>query len=291
MEAEISLEDIQNNQFSFSIKRIEDCNHSEECFSSQGLHPHRSYIMYIIEKGKGIHTIDFHNYKVCDQCAFFLTPGQVHAFNPIHVSGYYIWFNLEFYHSVKSMIKLYDFPFFHSSLTLPFLDLKDHFIPINLLLEQLFNEFQTNKFGKWSFLRAGLEMLLIRLTRVKQLEENQEFQPILIPNNEKVRALDFLIDQNFIEHKNIEFYANHLNLSARHLNNIIKNTTGQSISDMLHNRILTEAKRLLMNSEKSVAEIAYILNFSDKAYFHRYFKKHTGTTPIEFRKHFLKVHH
>ena len=88
----------------------------------------------------------------------------------------------------------------------------------------------------------------------------------------------------------MNFYANQLHISSRHLNSIISLQTGKSISEMIQNRILIESKRLLLHSEKTVSEIAFELGFSDKAYFHRFFKKTTGETPLHFRQHFLKVH-
>ena len=278
-----------NNSFYFSVGKIEDCIESN-CFQSEKWHHHDYYTLFIIDQGNGLQTIDFEAYDLLNHSAYFLTPGQIHAFENASVTGYFILFNLDFYHLVKSQLKLYDFPFFHSSITAPYLSLNNGYETVISIVKLIYEEFQQNTFAKWSVLRAELEILLIHLTRIKQNQSSEE-DTLLIPNNEKLRKLELLIDENFIREKKVTFYANQLNITSRHLNSIVKEKTGKSISDMLHQRTLIEACRLLMNTEKTVAEIAYDLNFNDKAYFHRYFKKHKGITPQQFRDQFLKVHH
>ena len=205
------------------------------------------------------------------------------------VLGYFIQFDLDFYHSIRTPFKLFDFPFFHTALLESCLELGENYDKIQNLVSQMFLEFEAKEnLGKWNILRYQLEILLIELTRIKQ--QNTSNAHILVPNNEKLRKLEFLIEKYFVEHKDVNFYANQLHISSRHLNSIISLQTGKSISEMIQNRILIESKRLLLHSEKTVSEIAFELGFSDKAYFHRFFKKTTGETPLHFRQHFLKVH-
>jgi AraC-like DNA-binding protein len=59
---------------------------------------------------------------------------------------------------------------------------------------------------------------------------------------------------------------------------------GKTVTDMIQERIVMEAKRLLFHSDLSVKEIGYSLGFEDAAYFNRAFKKKAGTTPLEFRQ-------
>ena len=62
---------------------------------------------------------------------------------------------------------------------------------------------------------------------------------------------------------------------------------GKKAGDLIRDRVLLEAKRLLTNADMSVTEIAYDLNFQDNSYFNRFFKKNVGVTPDEFRKTFV----
>jgi AraC-like DNA-binding protein len=82
----------------------------------------------------------------------------------------------------------------------------------------------------------------------------------------------------------VEFYADKLNMSARNLNLISQSVFGKSITEIIETRKLIEARKLLLNSEKTVSEIGYQLGYNEKSYFSRVFHKKTGTTPTGFRK-------
>jgi AraC-like DNA-binding protein len=272
----------------FSISKLEDYSTNKDCLTNNKAHSHNHYIILLISAGQGMHIIDFKEYALKRGRIFFISSGQVHQFENKSVSGYYLSFDLDFYHSVKSIFKLYDFPFFHTALTLPYLDSEDDYIKLYRLAQGLDEEYHSlDHFGKLSILRANLENLLIYLTRIRQKQQT-DYAAILIPNNEKLRKLELLIEEHYKEHKDISFYASQLNISARHLNHIIAKKSGKSISVMIQDRLLMEAQRQLLHTEMTVNEIAYALGFSDKAYFHRFFKKYTGITPRSFRNNFLR---
>jgi len=63
----------------------------------------------------------------------------------------------------------------------------------------------------------------------------------------------------------------------------VKKQTGKSPSQLIADRVILEAKRLLVHTTDSVKEIAYLLNFNEATYFYRFFKKYTGQTPEHFR--------
>lgn len=284
----MNLENYKIELPNFSIGKIEYCK-DKKCFGEKKLHQHHHYILYLIASGSGKHEIDLNEYEINGNQAFFISSGQLHQCFASDVLGYFIQFDLDFYHSIRTPFKLFDFPFFHTALLESCLELGENYDKIQNLVSQMFLEFEAKEnLGKWNILRYQLEILLIELTRIKQ--QNTSNAHILVPNNEKLRKLEFLIEKYFVEHKDVNFYANQLHISSRHLNSIISLQTGKSISEMIQNRILIESKRLLLHSEKTVSEIAFELGFSDKAYFHRFFKKTTGETPLHFRQHFLKVH-
>lgn len=92
-----------------------------------------------------------------------------------------------------------------------------------------------------------------------------------------------LIDANFIENRSVEFYADRLNLTANYLNDRIKSHTGKTAKNHIADRVLLEAKNLLMYSDMDVAEISHSLEFNEPSYFGKFFKKHTGMTPRSYR--------
>jgi AraC family transcriptional regulator, transcriptional activator of pobA len=72
------------------------------------------------------------------------------------------------------------------------------------------------------------------------------------------------------------------------LNAICNEMLGISAGEVIRNRVLLEAKRLLINLDLNISEIGYRLNFNDNSYFAKFFKKYTGMLPEEFRKNTLK---
>ena len=73
-------------------------------------------------------------------------------------------------------------------------------------------------------------------------------------------------------------------ITPNHLNSLCKEFLGHSAGEIIRDRVILEAKRLLVIKDYSVSEIAYDLNFNDNSYFTKFFKKAVGITPEEFRK-------
>ena len=98
-----------------------------------------------------------------------------------------------------------------------------------------------------------------------------------------------LLEENFRRQEGVDFYAEKLFMSSRNLNLICQNILQKSVSEIIETRKLTEAKNLLIHSDKSVSEIGYELGFNEKAYFSNVFKKKSGQTPTEFRDEMRKL--
>lgn len=81
-----------------------------------------------------------------------------------------------------------------------------------------------------------------------------------------------------------KFYAAHLSVTPNYLNTLCKKLAGKTLGEIIRSRIVLEAKRLLVNSEYTISQIAYELYFEDNSYFSKFFKANTGLTPAEFRK-------
>jgi AraC family transcriptional activator of pobA len=92
-----------------------------------------------------------------------------------------------------------------------------------------------------------------------------------------------LIEQRFREERRLEFYADRLGVTPARLNAACRARLGTTASGMLYDRIVTEAKRCLIYTGMTVAEIGYSLGFDDPAYFSRFFSKHTGLPPGRLR--------
>lgn len=89
---------------------------------------------------------------------------------------------------------------------------------------------------------------------------------------------------NFKEHRNVDFYAEKAFVTSKYLSMVVKNVTGATIQEWISRALLQESKRLLRNTDMTVAQVAIELDFSTAASFVRFFKARTGTTPDKWRK-------
>jgi len=97
------------------------------------------------------------------------------------------------------------------------------------------------------------------------------------------KAFRNLLERDFATKKRPASYAKKLNISIPYLNECVKNATGYSVSHHLQQRVILEAKRLLVHSDQSVKEIAAALGYDDYPYFSRLFTKITGMSALAFR--------
>jgi AraC family transcriptional activator of pobA len=101
---------------------------------------------------------------------------------------------------------------------------------------------------------------------------------------ERLRYFRTLIDAHFAKHWSVERYAREIGVSETSLNRLCRRLTGRTGFDLLQQRIALEARRRLMHGAGSVVGIAGELGFKDSAYFCRFFRRHNGFSPTEFRR-------
>ncbi|MBV6271623.1 helix-turn-helix domain-containing protein [Alcaligenaceae bacterium CGII-47] len=94
-----------------------------------------------------------------------------------------------------------------------------------------------------------------------------------------------LIETHHTSRHDVAYYAAELGLSPAHLNVVTRGHSGKSPLELIHERLLLEARRSLVYTTMTISEISYELGFSDPAYFTRFFKKMTSLSPKAFRQH------
>lgn len=92
-----------------------------------------------------------------------------------------------------------------------------------------------------------------------------------------------LVHENCANEREVSFYADKLCISTRYLSTIVRTVAHSSAKEFIDRSVLLEIKMLLQSTDLSVQEIAYRLHFPDQSYLGRYFKKHTGESPTEYR--------
>lgn len=93
-----------------------------------------------------------------------------------------------------------------------------------------------------------------------------------------------LLSEHFIEEREVSFYADKLHLTPKYFSTLIREVSGKTAGAWINEMVLLEAKVRLQNHKQSIAQIAYDLNFSDPSHFGKFFKKHAGVSPKEYRE-------
>jgi len=92
-----------------------------------------------------------------------------------------------------------------------------------------------------------------------------------------------LIEEHYMTHKPLSWYAHGLGITAAHLNALCRQAVGKPALALIHERMILEAKRNLVYTSMTIGVVSYTMGFSDPAYFTRFFKRQVGLSPKEFR--------
>jgi AraC-like DNA-binding protein len=156
------------------------------------------------------------------------------------------------------------------------------------LFEAITRETRLHTPGELAAGSALLMALFVQIARLADLLLDDPADPATARGDRPRKAAQVerfraLLDQHFRERWPVERYAQELGISAGQLTRLCRDQLGQSALDVINARVLHEAERELVYSILGVKQIAGLLGFADEAYFGRFFKKHTGRTPSEFR--------
>ena len=262
------------------VSRLEE-KHVAKYFPT---HRHKYYEMVIIrfcEEGNFSHNIDFVSYPLTAGRIYFIAPNQAHGWNTKiynkEYKGYLLTFNEEFLLTGNSTLEQHLQKLFNPLSKEPFIEFEpSKFIetfPTMYLLEEEYKKEESDYF----VMRSLLETLIHYMARLKSESLGE-----MGLNCQRLIELGKVIEQHYKEQKSVEFYARKLELSAKRLNEITKETSGQTVTQMLHKRLLLEAKREMISQNKTIQTISDELGFENASYFARFFKKHEGISPTEF---------
>ncbi|WP_114750642.1 AraC family transcriptional regulator [Pleomorphovibrio marinus] len=136
---------------------------------------------------------------------------------------------------------------------------------------------------KMEIVKGLLHALLFELKAIFGKESSGSPRPI--SNRREYLFFEFtkLLNLYYGSEHSVRFYADQLHITPGYLGELVKAKTGVSPLVLIHKKILMEAKALLKNTDESIEQVSYLLNFNELAGFSRFFKKLTGISPAEFR--------
>lgn len=237
------------------------------------MHLHGFYEIIWFQKGSGTHYVDFNQYAIAPGTIFFISPGQIHSFDTKHDQEGYV---------LKICAELFDDFVSLSCVTVQDKDSAALEMLIGAMQEELKKE---DSLGHREALHALVKLFVIMVRR-----SYAGMNPSA-PNPHKVSYKAFLnfrklIEENYCRLHTVKDYASLLNVSSKTLTLYVNECSKYSPLEMINNRIILEAKRLLRYSVLSVKEIAFRLGFEDPSYFAKFFKRLVKQSPADYRESF-----
>jgi AraC family transcriptional regulator, transcriptional activator of pobA len=205
-----------------------------------------------------LHALSSGDFEVKGDWVYLIPPYRVHQLNKAGKNGHLISFKREVLEEEDKEFLLDIFKIFNVQGEFSCLRLaSDVATELSGIYDLLISEYQSGR-DNLIIVKAMLKVFLLKLIKVKE----QEFTGHDL-QQKRVYEFLMLLEGNYLQSRNIDFYAG---------------------TQLIHDRIILEAKRLIIHSEHTIKEISFLLGFSDRPYFSRFFKKQTNGTAEEFQK-------
>lgn len=248
-------------------------------------HRHTYYEIMLIERGGGNQLIDFRDYPTLDYSCYIIFPGQVHLMNRKESTGKLIQFTDDSLHVAELAATLKQLSLQEDGAIL-FENNRQAFDEVDALFSLLKNNLAHDN----STSRQAITHLLhalIWLALANRVASNQ-----LAVSPGKKLLLDFyaLLEKHYTENRGVQFYVQQLATTDKKLSSATRNHAGLSPIQVIHNRLLLEAKRLLLFEQTSHKEIAFQLGFDSPASFSAFVKSKTGHPPSELTLKLAEIH-
>lgn len=250
-------------------------------------HRHVFYHLVCFTGGNGSHSIDFTKFPVQKGQIYFMTPGQVHSWSfEEHPDGYVVNFSENFLRSFLLSPNYLDrFSFFSGDATDSVVQMAT---PVREkvygILESMLETYRDHAEKDADLIRTQLLQLFLTVQAAIETARSRHTSAAGGQKQQLLATLKKLIEQHYKTLRRPSEYAELSFVTPNHLNAVCQELLGRSAGEVIRDRVLLEAKRLLTNAGMTATEIAYELNFQDNSYFTRFFKKYEGLTPDEFRK-------
>ncbi|MNG75960.1 HTH-type transcriptional activator Btr [compost metagenome] len=253
---------------------------------------YKQYIkVLLLPKGAELQ-VDLAEYSVKQPSLFFVSPNQHLYIKKLgKEEGHFIFYNRDFY-----CIQIHDEEvacnglLFNNIYNMPMVELDNSEIPFfSYIFGQMTDEFGLNDTSLEEMLRTYLKQLFIKSVR---LWKKQNLDKELTEQNsdlEFFRKFTLLVDEHYKEKHHVADYAELLFMAPKTISHKFKRLNLPQPNDVIKNRILLEAKRLLVHTNLTAKEVGYELGYEDPAYFSRLFVQKSGETPSAFRAKFLAI--
>lgn len=271
------------NSFGFYIFEIADFYKNYPFLREK--HAFDFYSIMYFQSGNGTLEIEQEKFQITDKTLFLISPNQKQLLvQNTEIKGFVILFIQDFYveeFELTRLLKVFISTFLSSKNRIsPAIELDKNSTEIEMIISLLFAEYlKYDKTISNSILRSYLNSLLLKINQIKQQIYPSDFDY----NNEIIVKFSQLLENNFIEFQEIDFYAKKLKISQVNLNKLCNLYFENSVKKLIQNRLMIEARKFLSHTNLTISEISIKLNFSDNSYFNKVFIKNHKITPGQFR--------
>ncbi len=281
----VKFQNQQNPKAEFDIISLENLFLRKNLdHSPDQLHLVEFYLLILIQEGEGSHTIDFTNYSCEKGTLLTIRKDQIHKFvKSDKPKGVILLFTDDFLASyLEKLEALKTLQLFNELLGTPKIQLTAaELAEVSHLIERLKKEyFEINDDYSLGIIRSELHVLIAKLYRIKSMNDQ-----IISHRRYLNEFIDFqtLVEANITQHAKVSDYAKMMGLSTKTLNTITRNIVNKAAKEFIDEIYTKQIKRLLINTEHSIKEIAYLSGFEESTNFYKYFKRQTQLTPEQFR--------
>jgi AraC family transcriptional regulator, transcriptional activator of pobA len=281
-------------QSTFTLINLNNGNLAFKIYSFEGncafdhIQRHNYYSLIWVFEGNGKVKADFAEYDFGKGSLFAFSPYQPFMFlTETNLNGVVIQFHPDFYciHLHQKEVAC-NGVLFNNIYQPPFTLIDENSAKtLKMLMEQMKAEMQNPALAQYELLVSYLKIFLITASRLKNEQHPEAFsaaselkEPFVLQN------LKDAIEKDFKTKHSASDYAKTLNMSANALAKITKTYFNKTLTELISERIIIEAKRELYLTNKAIKEIAYELGYEDEYYFSRFFKTNADVSPQMFRE-------
>ena len=244
-------------------------------------HQLKFYNLIFFTEGSGRHFIDFNWFPVQQNSLVYLTKEQINAFEfSDNLKGFCMLFTEEYFvNCFSNLPEDFVFRLFNPQLFSPILQIPagSDFVDYFNLLQKEYS--RPEAFNQKNIINA---LFTVLISKAEDIKQHQTFYIKDAAKMSLFQKFTSLIETNLTESRSVNFYADRLAISYKHLNAVCKELVNKTAKNVIDDYIILQAKRSLINSTMKSTELAYSLGFEDPTNFTKYFKKKTGLTPKSF---------
>lgn len=277
----LTLVNPQNGNLAFKLFSFTENGHFDH------LQRNNYYSLIWVKKGCGRVKADFSEYDFKENSLFAFTPYQpfmLSSQSPLEGSA--ILFHPDFYciHIHQKEVAC-NGVLFNNIYRPPFTQVDNSSSEtFTMLMERMQREMQNPALAQYELLISYLKIFLITASRLSAAQKSGVNSPVVAKEPFILQSLIETIEKEFKTMHSASDYANSLNISVKALAKITKIHFNKTLTDLISERIIIEAKRELYLTNKTVKEIAYELGYQDEYYFSRFFKNNTDISPQLYRE-------